>query len=149
MKTELTPSEINVAIAELVGLKVVDVPFIPSRVCTSHYFTPEAYRQMRECYPGGGGWKTVPDYHGDLNAMHEAVETLRQTGDQFQWLDYTRALFEVVWGRKPTSNDGIASGLAWDVIEATAAQRARAFLAVRRKALAAGHNASDSDHPSA
>lgn len=70
----------------------------------------------------------VPDYSTDLNVIHEAVRRLRSDGNQFQWLDYTKNLFKVVWKREATSDDCVISGLSWDVIEATAEQRAEAFL---------------------
>lgn len=79
-----------------------------------------------------GSWthcfSSLPDFINDLNAMHEAVHQLRVNGNQFQWLDYTKNLFKVVWDREAAGDDYVTSGLSWDVIEATAAQRAEAYL---------------------
>jgi hypothetical protein len=56
----------------------------------------------------------LPQYHSDLNAMHEAVETLRGL-DGPQWFDFQRTLM-------------IECGSWMNCIQATAAQRAEAFL---------------------
>ena len=63
------------------------------------------------------GWKghhDIPDYPNDLNAMHEAVETLR-TMDGPQWWDFRLYLAE-------------ECGSSMNCIQATATQRAEAFL---------------------
>ena len=56
----------------------------------------------------------LPDYLNDLNAMHEAVETLRGK-DGPQWFDFQRILM-------------IECGSWMNCIQASAAQRAEAFL---------------------
>ena len=95
------------------------------------------YREIRSGYESEGWFwcngeerlSKLPDYLNDLNAMHEAVQSLRRNGDQFQWLQYQQELFRVVWGRYfDIGEDYFGSELTWDVIEATAAQRAEAFL---------------------
>lgn len=64
-----------------------------------------------------------------LDLMHEAVRHLRyKAGDQFQWLEYTRQLFQVIWERTAKSDDCVLDAPAWDVIEATKEQRLEAFL---------------------
>ena len=55
-----------------------------------------------------------PDYLNDLNAMHEAVETLRGK-DGPQWFDFQRILMT-------------ECGSWMNCIQASAAQRAEAFL---------------------
>lgn len=80
-------------------------------------------------FPQGKNYEApLPDYLSCLNAMSDAVHRLRYKGNQFQWLEYTKNLFKVVWKREATSDDCVISGLSWDVIEATAEQRAEAFL---------------------
>jgi hypothetical protein len=56
----------------------------------------------------------LPQYLNDLNAMHEAVETLRGK-DGPQWFDFQRTLM-------------IECGSWMNCIQASAAQRAEAFL---------------------
>ena len=63
-----------------------------------------------EIYPGC----RVPDYLNDLNAIHEAVETLRHK-DGSEWWDFRVHLADIC-------------GSAGNCIQATAAQRAEAFL---------------------
>ena len=55
-----------------------------------------------------------PDYLNDLNAMHEAVETLRNLPGS-EWFDFQQILKE-------------ECGSTMNCIQATAAQRAEAFL---------------------
>lgn len=56
----------------------------------------------------------LPDYLNDLNAMHEAVETLRNLPGS-EWFDFQQILKE-------------ECGSTMNCIQATAAQRAEAFL---------------------
>jgi len=63
-----------------------------------------------------GNW--IPDYLNDLNAMHEAEAAL----DKGQQRDYDYALTEVTTGNR------LYGGAGFDVLHATAAQRADAFL---------------------
>lgn len=85
------------------------------------------------------GWLMPPDRDGmrlpsdipplTLDLMHEAVRYLRyKAGDQFQWLEYSRRLFEVIWGRRGNSEDCVLDSTAWDLIEATKEQRLEALL---------------------
>jgi len=56
----------------------------------------------------------VPDYLNDLNAMHEAINSLNyQDGIRFMG---------------HLSSDGEIRGVEWLIVNATAAQRAKAFL---------------------
>lgn len=56
----------------------------------------------------------VPDYLNSLGAMHEAVETLRHK-DGPEWFDFQKHLLDIC-------------GSTMNCIQATAAQRAEAFL---------------------
>ena len=64
--------------------------------------------------PSDGLMGHIPDYLYDLNDMHEAIETLRGK-DGPQWFDFQRILM-------------IECGSWMNCIQASAAQRARAFL---------------------
>ena len=66
---------------------------------------------------------TLPDYLNDLNAMHEAEKVLRQ--NQFHYVDFPHELFKVITGKKW---DGDMGYFFFSITNATAAQRAEAFL---------------------
>jgi hypothetical protein len=79
--------------------------------------TPEAQRIAIAGACGLTGWResrALPDYLNDLNAMHEAVETLRNLPGS-EWFDFQQILKE-------------ECGSTMNCIQATAAQRAEAFL---------------------
>ena len=65
-----------------------------------------------QCFSGPSC--SLPDYLNDLNAMHEAVETLRNLPGS-EWFDFQQILKE-------------ECGSTMNCIQATAAQRAEAFL---------------------
>lgn len=67
------------------------------------------------------GMSAVPRYLTDLNAMHEAEKVLK--GNKF--VDYIRRLHQDVFNSDPES---LTNGELWELIHATAAQRAEAFL---------------------
>jgi hypothetical protein len=58
-------------------------------------------------------------------------QELRYKGDQFQWLEYSRQLWKVIWNREPTENDNACSGLAWNFMNASWQQRAEALCKVK------------------
>jgi hypothetical protein len=76
------------------------------------------------------GWRDdqiegLPDYLNDLNAMHEAEETLteHEWNQMFEWLIHIR------WrDANATERHGIGKQKALSPSRATAAQRAEAFL---------------------
>ncbi|MES2366982.1 MAG: hypothetical protein V4563_13995 [Pseudomonadota bacterium] len=57
----------------------------------------------------------LPDYIEDLNMIHEAVMSMKESPGLF-WTDYNLALLK------------ICGGYSWEATNATAAQRAEAFL---------------------
>jgi hypothetical protein len=63
----------------------------------------------------------LPNYLGDLNAMHEAEKVLTQE----QMIDYSRHVGKAVTSHLPASR---AAWMDFKLIHATAAQRAEAFL---------------------
>lgn len=66
---------------------------------------------------------TIPNYLNDLNAMHEAVSsTFRDASIQ---LEYSRALIQVIKSNSPLGKMFFSD---FDLVNATAAQRAEAFL---------------------
>lgn len=75
-------------------------------------------------------FRALPDYLNDLNAMHEAEKALSReegTGGRArdQWNLYVWFIYEVVTGHPWESDTNDYPG---DVLNATAAQRAEAFL---------------------
>jgi hypothetical protein len=89
----MTNEQINAAIAEVCGWE---------NVC-QHPKNPNVWVGKH------AGWlQEVPDYCGDLNAMHEAEKTLTSA----QLLDYVALLFDATY----------------EAVLATARQRAEAFL---------------------
>jgi hypothetical protein len=64
---------------------------------------------------------SIPDYIGDLNAMHEAEKVLTQD----QMIDYSRHVGKLVTSHLPASR---AAWMDFKLINSTAAQRAEAFL---------------------
>lgn len=112
----MKPDEINIAIAEICGWRIAE------RVA------PEAKLEACMCWirPGGNEWQEerLPDYHGDLNAMHEAEEHIKD------WPKWVKMVAKVIAGVPESSK---ASGTTVSVansilLRATAAQRAEAFL---------------------
>jgi hypothetical protein len=83
-----------------------------AKACGWTKFTPETVQYTAR--RSDGKWGPIPDYLNDLNAMHEAIETLRGK-DGPQWFDFQRTLM-------------IECGSWMNCIQASAAQRAEAFL---------------------
>jgi hypothetical protein len=74
--------------------------------------------------------QSPPDYLKDLNAMHEAEETLteHEWNQMFEWLIHIR------WrDANATERYGIGKQKALSPSRATSAQRAEAFLRVKNK----------------
>lgn len=71
----------------------------------------------------GKRFQALPDYLSDLNAMHEAEKVLAE--DHFKRTDYTWELQKIVLGDNAQEVRGAAT---FQIIHATAAQRAEAFL---------------------
>lgn len=110
----MSPEKQRIKIAEACGLKVIDVPFIPSQTkAAGCVFTDAARAEWRRCYLSSCGVKGIPDYLKDLNAMHDAEKKLKLS----QWDAYESHLKSI------TAQAGVYSP-----IRATAAQRAEAFL---------------------
>jgi hypothetical protein len=97
----------RIAIAEAVG-----GVFKP---CTCGFCDGEAHRWH---WPDGTITDDCPDYLNSLDAMHEAVETLRYR-DGFEWFDFQKHLLDIC-------------GSVMNCIQATAEQRAEALLKTLR-----------------
>lgn len=95
----MTPEQINKAIAEHLGWFLHEDKFGGP---TYWAIKKDGFINI---YPSGN-----PNYYGDLNAMHEAEETLTEVD---QWILYQCHL---------------AEGQTKFIVHATAAQRAEAFL---------------------
>jgi hypothetical protein len=102
--TKLTPEEKCIRIAELCGWKLM----------------PVYENQHRYGWPDGKHIeppRRIPDYLNDLNAMHEA-----EHNSTFHVGNYCEALMEI------TSRGNPGNRTYWNLLHATAAQRADAFL---------------------
>lgn len=114
MKDTRPDSELNRIIAEWCGWKYNGMGTVGSL----HHPT------NCTCFDGAGC--SIPSYCTDLNAMHEAVETLRN--NQVHFFGYFGSLFTVVtngleWG-------GDLEFFGFNLINATARQRAEALVRV-------------------
>jgi hypothetical protein len=107
----MTQEEKRIKLAEAGGLKVIDVPFIPSQTkAAGCVFTDAARTEWRKCYPSSCGVYGIPDYFNDLNTVHELEEVL----DEKQQDIMNDTLWDIMSGRK----------YLW---HATASQRAEAI----------------------
>jgi len=103
-KTTMNPQEINRRIAIACGWYVLPNGF-PS--------------ELWEHPSGKRAYESDFNYHGDLNAMHEAEKVLLKHG----WLTYIDWLVYIMFGKQD-----IPSIYYGNILHATAAQRAEAFL---------------------
>jgi hypothetical protein len=115
----MTPEQQRIAIAEACGWtrEYADVPTWNNSLNSYQggYEPVQTllFRKERKCFIA----ENLPDYHRDLNAMHEAEKQLLAT----QFKRYHDVLVAQVIGWSAHENEHIA-------IHATAAQRAEAFL---------------------
>jgi len=111
----MTKDEINIAISEICG-------WVPVR---NHWEKDDvsAYCNDSHCH------LQLPDYHGDLNAMHEAERTLDGTTEWNGEENHTCAEEAYMGHLSKAVKDGRFAD-DWQLITATAAQRAEAFLRV-------------------
>lgn len=98
MKIEISNEEINIRIAELMGLCLSDDK--------KQYYHDEH-----------GSWISIPSYITDLNAIHEVLKTMRSDG---HWSRYQKNL------RIITNTYGQPELTAW-MIEHNASARSRAI----------------------
>lgn len=99
----MTPTEINIAIAEACGWK-------PRNYCNGYY------RDDAE------GWiESLPDYYNDINAMHEAENGL----DEEQRDELMRKVYVLLDVEGTDTGDTYPD---YKLYHATAPQRAEAFL---------------------
>jgi len=119
----MTQEQKRILLAEAGGLKVIDVPFIPSQTkAEGCVFTDAARTQWRKCYPNSCGVYEVPDYYNDLNAVHELELKIFQ--DSSIQLDYSRSLIRIIKNSSPLGKHFFSD---FDLMTATAAQRAEAL----------------------
>jgi hypothetical protein len=118
----MNPQEINRRIAIACKLDVVDDPNPKDRpeAWKTAYFTERSAATRRKSWPSSAVVKVVPNYHGDLNAMHEVENGLE--GDLCA--DYTEYLHRVVNATMGSMNHEDMRRFR----SATAPQRAEAFL---------------------
>lgn len=126
----MTDQEINIAISEILGVqkKEIDKRLAWEKVERDFQYGTiginEYYKEHLRVDPTP---KVIVDYANDLNAMHEATKILKGR----QVLEYVNNLWEVVapgadWDSAPT-------GTFFAFINATARQRAEAFLRALNK----------------
>ena len=119
---KLTPEEQRIKIAELCGWH--------TKVCTwwgntVMWFPPYSKGSNWEMFAGG---YRLPDYLGDLNAMHEAEKQL--TGKQYKL--WNEMLEEIV----SENHRRLGYRIEWELFRqrsATASQRAEAFVLTMEK----------------
>ena len=105
----MNPEQQRIAIAEACGWTEVEPCTCCDKVSRGYEPTPGAHK------------KHLPDYLNDLNAMHEAEKVLKHE----QQIDYSRHIGKMVTSHLPASR---AAWMDFRLINATAAQRAEAFL---------------------
>ena len=101
----MTPENQQIAIAEACGWKIGKIG--------NNVSNPQGDERPYE---------EVPDYLNDLNAMHEAEKVILKHG----WLTYIDWLVYIMFGKQD-----IPSIYYGNILHATAAQRAEAFLRTR------------------
>ena len=119
----MTTQEQNVAIAELCGWEVPD----HVRTKTGKSGSPPDFGKN----PKTGKWESgIPNYAADLNAMNDAElhSGLNQIDNSSVRIRWVNALREIVGRECPKNKAGAALVSDVDLLTATAAQRAEAFL---------------------
>jgi len=119
----MTDQEINKAIAEYCGEKVISLPFIPREIVVDKntFFTKEAAAQWRIVYPTGASVKVIPNYCEDLNVMKEVENDA--FGNSTLWIKFMEHLCDITGAVNISMVDAMVI-----IIRATARQRAEAFL---------------------
>lgn len=101
----MTNEQINIAIAKACGWKQISIHMGLATVWVD---------------PSGNKQENFPDYCNDLNAMHEAEESIK---DEDQQIAYMTNLSNLCFGSGDQSTD-----THWNYIHAPAHKRAKAFL---------------------
>lgn len=116
----MSDQEINIAIAQACGW---------TNVAHNTVFSGRKIgRGIFGNSPFGGEYRLIPDYCGDLNAMHEAEE-LFELSAKFGAHDYAANLYHICVPRDMQHDDHfICWVVAFYLLNATARQRAEAFL---------------------
>jgi hypothetical protein len=119
----MSPEAQRIAIAEACGRDAHwFCNWCQERVKPTHV-TFEETHDVSEC-GSPVQWIDIPDYLTNLNAMHEAEETLVH---QQNWA-YAHELSKLIVFGEDFPSDGLHDNEAWKVLHATATQRAEAFL---------------------
>ena len=110
----MTDDEINIAIAEACGWRFSPLAHIESK----------PFATMCWIAPNGADWQMqkLPDYCNDLNAMHEAEQSLwdRDWSLRHEFVNNLARIMNPIHGYRMQE--------AIDLLDATARQRAEAFL---------------------
>jgi hypothetical protein len=125
----MTPKEQRIAIAEACGWTFLSIQDNLTKGNSDPYSAPVGFRpDPAKWYPGEGAYAghgsdgpviELPNYPNDLNAMHEAFRSIPDEMRQVFWWRLSEIVGHDVYdcANKP-----------WKVFDATAAQRAEAFL---------------------
>jgi hypothetical protein len=113
-KTTMTPQEINKRIAIACGWKLLPNSFPPNSRLWEHPSGKRAYEP-----------DDLPNYHGDLNAMHAALREIKAAESQFR---YAAELLKINGQGDLLEVCDLNVDFCWITATATAAQRAEAFL---------------------
>ena len=104
----MTPEQQRIAIAEACGWQILEPEVKPAIT----YLWG-----LRECFILEENKEIIPDYLNDLNAMHDAEETLQES----QRVTYSNELYDLAVEHQLKTGK-------WSYLSMTAAQRAEAFL---------------------
>lgn len=120
----MTPQEINVAIAECCGWKKCERPGYDG------FWMPEGYIYDKSAYSLLKRDYDLPNYAGDLNAMHKAEKTLTQKEQERYWDELKDVIWLPVLAEYPDANR-TSMNEKLTLLFSTALQRAEAFLKVK------------------
>lgn len=120
----MTPEAQRIAIAEACGWTTGDctvcgVPGYVARSPSSTYFWDEA-SSMRSA----ALIRVIPDYPNDLNAMHEALGTLKKK----EWHSFLCELEHILGFNTGPGGWDLCQESLWAFVSASPAQQAEAFL---------------------
>lgn len=123
----LSPDELRVRVAELMGLKVVDVPLIPNQVDRRAYFTPQAAQALYKVYPRGATVKGVPPFHTSLDSCREFEDAMTDE-ERRRYASNLGGLLNcgaLIYRTGPSSH---AEEMAFTLIHATPLQKCQAYI---------------------
>lgn len=78
----MTNREIDVLVAEAMGMVIVDIPFVPRSVIAGPMtvFTDAAYAEWRKTYPNSGAIVRLPHFTTDIAAAMQVIAAMEARG---------------------------------------------------------------------